>query len=204
MRSPPQAVNDPVAKLLALADLYANGLTLCDSPASEVAPMRKSDCHMATGQEDPAVPDGAIFRGEIVSLTAVLGRLSAVEERELGRPLIRPTNARVWLMRDRALSAFDPVAALLTTLARVTVADRLPQGAEAEGIDRVVIVTPTSACAAQVQEIQSDFAPSAVLWLVGGIDRPVPVPTAVQPILYPTRMKLFSEFLSGEAAVAAA
>jgi len=204
MRSPPQAVNDPVAKLLALADLYANGLTLCDSPASEVAPMRKSDCHMATGQEDPAVPDGAIFRGEIVSLTAVLGRLSAVEERELGRPLIRPTNARVWLMRDRTFSAFDPIEALLSTLARVTVADRLPQGAEVPEIDRVIVLTPTTMGQANVQELQHHFAASAVLWLAGEINTPVPPSAAVQPILYPARVKLFRDFLSGPAAVAAA
>ena len=166
--------------------------------------MSKTDCRMATGQEDPAVPAGATFRAEIVSLTAVLGRRSAAEERELGKPLIQPTKTRVWLMRDRAFSAFDPVAALLSALARVTVVDRLPQGAEVPEIDRVVVLTPTTAGVANVQELQHRFAASAVLWLTGEINPAVPPSAAVQPIVYPARVRSFRDVLSNPAAVAAA
>jgi HD-like signal output (HDOD) protein/FixJ family two-component response regulator len=206
MRSPIQKENNPVAKLLSLANLYANGLMLCDSSLCEVGPVTKIDCQAATRQDDPAGPDSAVFRNEIKALTAVLGRLSPSQERDLTSPLVPSSKTRVWLMRDRAFSGFDPVAALLSTLARVTISDKFPQASEAADIDRVIISTraTSGAAAAGIQELQQYFAPAAVLWLVSEIDASVPPSLSIQPRLYPIRLQTMGDFLSTPLAKAAA
>jgi HD-like signal output (HDOD) protein/FixJ family two-component response regulator len=206
MRSPIQKENNPVAKLLSLANLYANGLMLCDSSLCEVGPVTKIDCQAATRQDDPAGPDSAVFRNEIKALTAVLGRLSPSQERDLTSPLVPSSKTRVWLMRDRAFSGFDPVAALLSTLARVTISDKFPQASEAADIDRVIISTraTSGAAAAGIQELQQYFAPAAVLWLVSEIDASVPPSLSIQPRLYPIRLQTIGDFLSTPLAKAAA
>jgi CheY-like chemotaxis protein/HD-like signal output (HDOD) protein len=199
MRSATMREKNPTARLLAMANVYANGLTLCESLKSWIAPITKADCHAATGQNDPAVPDGAGFRGEIIALTSVLARLSAAQERELNNPLIPLCDSRVWLIRDRTLSDFDPIAALLSAVAQVKIADHLPDKSEAEEFDRVMLLGQSTEAAgvggAALARLQEYFAPESILWLVGDAnDRPSPS-ASLLPRPYPINLQEIQEFL---------
>jgi PAS domain S-box-containing protein len=190
--------------VVSLGQGVASNQAFCDSPSCEIAPVTKVECHTATRQENPPIPDGAIFRAEIRSLTAVLGRLSAAEERELTKPLIQATTTRVWLMSARTYSSFNPVSALLSTVARVTVSDRLPDVQEAEGVEAIVLLTPTTADLANLQEFKKLVPACPILWMAGETNGPIPRSTAVQPIPYPTPIKTVSEFVSSVAVPIAA
>jgi HD-like signal output (HDOD) protein/DNA-binding NarL/FixJ family response regulator len=200
MRSATLREKNPAARLLAMANVYANGLTLCESVQSSVAPIAKADCHATTGQNDPAGPDGAGFRGEIIAMTSVLARLSAAEERELNNPLIPPCDSRVWLIRDRTLSELDPIAALLSTVAQVKVVDHLPDKSEVEEIDRMVVLGQSAEAAgaggAEVAKLQEHFAPESILWLTGDANAPPSPSASLQPRPYPITLQEIQEFLT--------
>jgi CheY-like chemotaxis protein/HD-like signal output (HDOD) protein len=206
MRSATMREENPTARLLAMANVYANGLTLCESLKSSIAPITKADCQAATGQNDPAVPDCAGFRGEIIALTSVLARLSAAQERELNNPLIPPCDSRVWLIRDRTLSDYDPIAALLSAVAQVKIADHLPDQSEAEEFDRVMLLGQSTEAAgaggAALARLQEYVAPESILWLVDNAsDSPVPS-ASLQPRSYPISLQEIQEFLQPGSAAA--
>ncbi len=199
MRSAQMREKNPTARLLAMANVYANGLTLCESLQSSVAPITKMDCQATTGQNDPAAPDSASFRGEIIAMTSVLARLSAAQERELNNPLIPPCESRVWLARDRSLSALDPIAALLSTVAQVNVTDHLPGKEEAEEFDRVVVLGQSAQAAgagsAEVVRLQDYFAPESILWLIDEAEDAVSPSGSLKPRPSHISLEEIQEFL---------
>jgi hypothetical protein len=210
MASPAGRASDPAARVLALANVYANGLGICESTQSRVAPVTRAECRAATGREDPPAPDGAGFAGEIVALTALLARLSAAQERELTKPLLGRSEARVWLVRDPAFSPFDPVAVTLgQAAAELRVEGRMPTAAEAAGVDRVVVVgRTTSAAGVGLTDVQKLLAGGVgaerVLWLAGKEDLPVPASAMVRPREYPISLREVEEFLAASGDVGAA
>jgi HD-like signal output (HDOD) protein/ActR/RegA family two-component response regulator len=204
MGSPSQRSTDPAARILTMANAYANGLSLCESKLARVSPVTRADCRAATGQDEPPVPDGAGFAGEIVALTALLARLSAAQERELTRPLLaRSAGARVWLARDRAFSSYDPIAAALGQVAaEVRAENRLPTAAEAQDVDRVVVVGRTTSAAGvglpEVQKLLSaGVTAGRVMWLAGKEDLPVPDAMGVRPVVYPVSLRDLEAFVGG-------
>jgi hypothetical protein len=116
----------PLAKILRIANLYANGLLLASSGASRVMPLTVAECRAATGQEAPACPDGVQFRCQILSLTGSLARLSAQEEVEFMKPLYPAAPIKLWIAHDPGYSSFNPIIAALKSLAEIDVHDRLP------------------------------------------------------------------------------
>jgi len=132
---------NPLARLLTLAELYANGLLLAQSPDSLVAPLTKSACNEAAGMTDPPCPDSETLCAEVFTLTAMLARLSPREDARMTAPLLTRTNCKVWLARDRAFSAFDPLECALRSMAEVSLNDRLPDAAEALECDAIVVTT---------------------------------------------------------------
>jgi CheY-like chemotaxis protein/HD-like signal output (HDOD) protein len=137
---PPTSAH-PLAKVLRIADLYANGLLLASSGASCVMPLTTAECRAATGQESPARPDSAQLRSEILSLTGSLARLSTQEEAECMKPLYPAAPTKIWVAHDRALSEFDPVVAALSSLATVDLHDRLPlEARECSGHQALVVI----------------------------------------------------------------
>ena len=132
---------NPTARILYLAEQYANGIMLASSPASTVAPLSQALCRTATGSADPTAPDAERLRSEVLCLTATLSRLPAGEQAKLFAPLLPRRDARIWLARDAALSSFDPIEAALRSLAEVSVHNRLPTPAELAGLDGCVAVT---------------------------------------------------------------
>ena len=136
---------NPLARLLLLGEMYANGILLAQSSESLVTPFTKAICKDVTGQEDPAPPDSQTLCAEIFTLTAMLARLSPQEDARVAAPLLAKVNSRVWLARDRTLSAFDPLSAALQSLAEVQIKDRLPTAAESREYDAIIVATSNSA-----------------------------------------------------------
>jgi HD-like signal output (HDOD) protein len=156
----PQAIRDPIeavhaageprtplARVLRLADGYANGLLLAAGEGVVVTPFSRSDCRKVTGEDSPAAPDGDMFRAEILALTSMLARLDTDEARRLTQALYPRQEKKIWLAREAGLSGFDPVGAALAALGNVNVSDRLPTAAEAGECDGLVVMARSAAAA---------------------------------------------------------
>jgi HD-like signal output (HDOD) protein/FixJ family two-component response regulator len=161
---------NPLARLLLFGEMYANGILLAQSPQSLVTPFTKAFCKEATGQTDPPCPDPKTLCAEVFTLTAMLARLSPAEDARVASPLLAKVSRKVWLARDRTLSAFDPLAEALQSLAEVQINDRLPTAAEAAEHDVIVVTTSNSVGCAGLTPAEISAAPPAKaglppLWL---------------------------------------
>lgn len=133
-------MRDPIARVLRLADLYANAMLLASTPASMVSPLTQSECRSAIKEANPGVPQAAHFRNEIIALTCMLARLSAAEAREIAQPILAKAPARVWLARDPGLTRLDPLSLALAELADVGTYDHLPASCQRDQYDVLVVV----------------------------------------------------------------
>jgi HD-like signal output (HDOD) protein/CheY-like chemotaxis protein len=125
-RHPARRLEQPLARLLSIAKPYANGMMMASSAGAEVRLLSRLECTAACGLENPAIPDIEALRGQILAMTPLLARLSPQDEADVLKPILAPTDARVCLVRDGNISAFDPVETALRSLARVDVSDSLP------------------------------------------------------------------------------
>jgi HD-like signal output (HDOD) protein len=199
-----RGATDATTRLLRVADLYANGLLLASSPQAPLAPLTKPECRAAAGEEEPARPDGVPLRSEVFALTSMLARLSAKEETAFMAPLYPPKAVRVWLARDAAFSAFDPVVAALEALAEVTVQKRLPDAAEASQHQKIVVVSRSAGIAGlTASEIRKAAAlrpgapPLPVLWLTGSVDGIAADRSGdLTPSLWPVPLASLAEFVA--------
>lgn len=184
----------PGARVLRLADLYANGLLLASSTDSPLMPLTRAECRAAVANENPDRPDGPGLRNEIFVLTAMLARLSPKDEAALLAG-VQPRAARVWLARDSSLSAFDPIEAAIASQFQVTVSDLLPSAQQAKGYDGLVVLA-RSAAAAQYAERQISEAAQRLptLWLVGRLNEGPPASTSIAPIAWPIPVQRLIDF----------
>lgn len=190
--------------LLRLADLCANGMLLASSGGAELVPPTGAECREATGDADLRPPDPEQLRGHVLSLTAVLGRLDTRDSADLLRPLYPKRPVRVWVARERTLSALDPITAALQSMAAADVHDRLPGAEDVLPTHRgLIVVAPTdrargftaddiatSAGAAAVRGLP----PLPVLWIVrrtegvptstvrGGLEPPRLAPVTLESV----------------------
>jgi hypothetical protein len=70
----------------------------------------------------------------------MLAKLGAAEEAQLMAPLLPQSKARIWMVRDRQLSTFDPINAALECLAKVQLHDTLPATSDADKYDALVVL----------------------------------------------------------------
>ena len=138
-------LTDPLAKALQIADAYANGCLMASSVNSLVRPFTPAECRFACGGIDPVRPVDAQMRGELVALTAVYARLPDLQLKQLMLPMLPKSERRLYLVRDPELSAYDPVAAALESLATVTVGSSLPAGAELCAYQGLIILAANRA-----------------------------------------------------------
>jgi hypothetical protein len=132
---------ESLARVLSLAELYANGMLLASSTSAVVGPLTRAVCTKATGNAEPPCPEAEIVRAEVFSLTSMLARLSPKDDATLAAPLLDRRDVKVLLVRDGKLSSFDPLAAALRSLAEVHVSDRLPTAAEAKQFKAMIVAT---------------------------------------------------------------
>jgi hypothetical protein len=198
-----RAAQEPMARLLQVADLYANGALLASSEHAPLRPLTRPECRHATGNDDPPRPDSVPLRGEIFGLTAMLARLSAKDEAKLMEPQYPRRSVKVMLVRDPSLSAFDPIEAALESLADLVVRKALPAPPDLAGFDALVIVArATSAAgytASQIVEAigPAKLPPAAVLWLTGRIDADIfNNPGCPVPVSWPVPLSHIAGFIA--------
>ena len=75
---------DRTARILRLAEFYANGLLLASGGGAMVAPLTQVECRAACGQAEPARPDGVTLRAEILALTGMLSGMARGDGERLG------------------------------------------------------------------------------------------------------------------------
>ena len=185
----------PLARVLRLAEVYANGALLASSANSPIRPITRAECRSATGQDHPPTPDGPALRSEIFALTAMLARLSAKDEAELMAPLFPRRKSRVFLARDASLSSFDPIAAVLDAMAEVTVSDALPSADALAAHQGLVVLARSTSAGEFAPQTITKLAPSTpVMWLVGRIDDRLP-DTPVKPLAWPIPLGQIADFI---------
>jgi HD-like signal output (HDOD) protein len=133
------------ARLLLIADAFSTGLMLNSSDQTGVRPLHRIECRAATGFEDPPPIDCALFRAEVVALTAECARMSSREQADLIQPMPPRRPIKVWLARDPSFSSFDPITTALDPLVDLSVHNRLPTPPEVPGIAAVIVLTRNTA-----------------------------------------------------------
>ena len=212
----PSASAAAVTRVLRAADLYANGLLLASSGRSTVAPLTKAECRAALGRDEPRHPDTATFRSEVYYTTGVLARLSEEQAQAVMKPQYDRTPARLCVVRDQALSQFDPVTAALASMAEVRAVAR-PAEVAAEPCDGVVVIATSDLTAGftapEVQQAAAAGVGTAagarpVLWLVGRVNGMTSRGASPAPQRWPVRLDDLARFVhgcrSGDAPAAAA
>jgi hypothetical protein len=129
----------------------------------------------------------------------MLARLSAADEAKATVPLFPKTSTRIWLARDSSLSEFDPIATALGLMAEVQISNRLPNSAESENCDALVVSSFTTSVAGLTNrdlEAAADAQrPLPVLWLTGQVDIPSTPPGAQVPTSWPIPLDRLAAFL---------
>jgi two-component system response regulator/two-component system chemotaxis response regulator CheY len=188
-----------MARLLRVADLYANGLMLASSTRSPVSPVSRLELRAATGREDVSLASAASLRADVLAMTGALARFPDAHQAEAtASPYVRRP-IRVWLARDSALSPVDPVAAALGALAELTCEERLPTPREASEHSAVVVMARSSNTehftAAEVEHatLRPDGHRIPLLWLVAHVDS---APMMIKPLHWPVPLSAIAAFIS--------
>jgi hypothetical protein len=165
--------SSPAARLLFIADAFSTGLMLNSSEQTGVRPLHRIECRAATGREDPPPINCAVFRAEVLALTAECARLNPREQDELAPPPPTRRTAKIWLARDPSFSSFDPVATALEPMVELSVHNRLPAQAELNAhTGLIVLVRNENVRSLTPKEVEqclsrSDPAKHPVLYLCG-------------------------------------
>jgi HD-like signal output (HDOD) protein len=200
---PGRLPDDPLGRILRIADLYANGVLLVSAPDSPINPLTRAECQISLGSEAPPSPDAEALRGEVFMLTSMLARLSNGQDAELMAAPYPHRSVRIWLARDPALSSFDPVSTALSSMADVTIAEALPGPKQLAGHAGLVVLARTPATPGfTAQDIAAAIAgtqllgPAPVLWLVGQAGEIAAAEAgALSPIPWPVPLKQVAEFV---------
>ena len=188
-------LTSPLARVLRLADLYANGTQLASSGDAPVTPLTRADVRAATGQDAPPRPDGMMLRGEIFALTAMLARLSPKEEAALMAQPFERRPLKMWLARDPGLSAFDPVHTALESICDVTASEALPRSQQLAGHHGLVVVARSAtATGFSGPEIAAAAGALPALWLSGHLEGGLPA-GAMTPKAWPVPLASLAEFI---------
>jgi CheY-like chemotaxis protein/HD-like signal output (HDOD) protein len=196
------APRDPLARVLMLAEWYANGALLTSTPeTASVAPLTKAVAKAILGDPNPSAPDPLQLRAEVYAMTAMLARLSRAAEVELTTPLYPGGNARVWVARESALSTLDAVTAAFESLARAEVHDRLPTREESSALQGVAVLARGTAAAGltgpEIRQARTSGGRTLpVLWLVGAVDAPINQDD-LRPLTYPVTLETIASFAAG-------
>ncbi len=162
--------DDPLTRVLWMAENYANAVMLASSPSSNVAPLTQQFCRATVGQPSPKRPDPAKMRAEVVALTVALARLSRLEERKLLAPMFKMQKSGLYIARSPGISEFDPIELALESLVKTKLGDRLPANREADGFGGMLVI---SASTEQAGFSKMEIESVAAKYRVGGRAFPV-------------------------------
>ena len=201
-----------LTRVLRVAELYANGLLLSSSGRSLVAPLTKAECRAVLGRDEPKAPDTTAFRSEVFYTTGVLARLSDDQAQTVMKPHYEGSTTRVCVVREQALSSFDPVTAALSSMAAVSVVER-PSAVGRGSCDALVVMAPSDLTAGftgpEIVQAAASAAPAGagglpVLWLVGRINGMTQKGAAPSPQRWPVRLDDLARLVqTGQAGAAA-
>ena len=171
----PEQSAHPLARILWMAENYANGIFLASSPTSTVSPLPQLLCHAVTGDPNPPLPNAERLRSQVLCLTAMLARLSKTEEKKLLEPMFQMRPMKVCLVRDPSLSRFDPIEIALKALAEVQCLESLPKEPMALRPDAIVVVSRSlDSFSPSQQDLERATAragggsPLPLLWITAG------------------------------------
>ena len=191
----------PIARILQLADQYATGLLLTHSKYSTVRPFSHVECRRAVGADNPEPPDARLFCSEIQAMTALHTASMRKSPGDPSGPIFERQPGRLLLVRDPAISSFDPVGAALESLADVTVINQLPKQAELAECDGLVILTRNNALNGFTSEeiatvTNRDNVHIPTLWLVAHLAEGRPLDArAPKPCLWPIQLDFLARFV---------
>ena len=191
-----------VTRVLRAAELYANGLLLASSGRSFVAPLTKAECRAALGRDEPKTPDTTTFRSEVYYTTGVLARLSEEQAQAVMKPEHERSPARICVVREPALSQFDPVTSAITCMAEAKVVERLAD-VRPDEFDGLVVLATSDLTAGftspEIQQVASRAgaagAARPTLWLVGRINGMTLRGATVAPQRWPVRLDDLAGFI---------
>jgi len=191
-----------LTRLLRAANYYANGLLLASNGRATVSPMGRAECRQAFGKEEPHRPDMTYFRSEVFYTAGVLARLSQAEAEELMKPPYeRRPAAKLWVVREKSYSPFDPLVAALESLAEVRVSDSLSDTAAARECNGLVVIAPSDLApefgGPDIQlAVGKVRQPLKTLWLVGRVNGlTLSSSSALKPVRWPVRLDELDRFV---------
>ena len=163
--------------------------------------MGRAECRQTFGKEEPLRPDMTTFRSEVFYTAGVLARLSQAEAEEMMKPPYeRRPEEKLWVVREKSFSSFDPLVAALESLAEVRVSDSFQDSAAARECNGLVVIAPSDlAPEFGVADIQSAVGkiiqPVKALWLVGRVNGLALSSGALKPVRWPVRLDELDRFV---------
>jgi CheY-like chemotaxis protein/HD-like signal output (HDOD) protein len=187
-----------MVKVLNLAEQTANGMLLASSLDSIVSAFSPAECLSAKDVELLQSLDPEKWRGEIVSLTTMLGRLKPDDAQKLGAPLVADSHVPLLIVRSEGLAPIDPLQLALSAMSATTTIDHPPTDAELGACAGVVIVGADSKTSAIISKGFDHLAGGArgkpVMWL--GNEQSVEVRTGTRIHQLPVSLGALAESIS--------
>ncbi|HTW95862.1 MAG TPA: HDOD domain-containing protein, partial [Tepidisphaeraceae bacterium] len=137
----PKPGTEKMARILQMADAYANGMLLAASEQSPLVAFTHAECKAAGLEAETPPPQRDQLRAQILVLTEMV---SGCCDTQSMSPIYPRENHKFWLARDKSLSSFDPIEAALESLGACQTHPRLPAPPEAADIDALVVAARTN------------------------------------------------------------
>jgi HD-like signal output (HDOD) protein/DNA-binding NarL/FixJ family response regulator len=202
IRGPIEAMHDPKAAknslglTLCLADIYANGMLLAESPKSPVRGFTAAECERALEKNAPPEMDRARIRGEIFALTMLL---SQIGDPSLTAPLFPATKTPIWFARETGLPKMDPIEVALESLADVRTGPRFPIPEEMHDLKGLVIEGTDASTGPLSAANLAAFRKSCevqlpTLWLIHKREKTPVTADLPQPMVMPVALHVLAGF----------
>ena len=171
-----------LARLLRLAEAFANAVLLAATPSAQAAPLGKAESQLGPQKGLPELPDADTLRSEVFCMTGMLSRLNPREQSQLLKPMFARAQVNLTLVRDPALLEIDPITLLFQSMANVRLADHLRDDPEDDEQGLVVVSRTPVVSGLTAADIQKRLAARAVplLWIVQQSSKS-PVPAGDSP-----------------------
>ncbi len=148
--------------------------------------------------DDPSIANISEILDEIQAMTVFYAKPSPDVSTPINQPLFTRQSAKLLVARDPGLSAFDPVCAMLESLAEISIQEQLPNGNDLNDYDGLVVLTRTESVAGFTS---TDIAQATLsggtqtLWLTGKCEASHSTPARLNPTLWPISLQSIASFI---------